>query len=460
MGTGESQHLACNTTMSEEKAVEDSVSGNSKTLFEAEDVNELRNTDVLCGRGPHTTHPGNNNYRSLISRCSVDHKQTSHGDKIEVARKLIEEISHANGRFVERDGQGQIVKVSPERVLVKVRQALSNQSRKLPPKDHPKTALSERLCLENKSSQIVRLGSQDQQSNTHEEKASKPEANQVSSSTSNDPWTDVTFPPDVVACLTLTNEYHCQEHLPLATPVQPKGGLFVDRRIAKYFQVDEEERLEVFLGTVTENFTPKENGDHEDIWRIVYDDEETEDFTKDDLDEALSLFSEQKWPSTMAQASVCETDEHDSSVEGGGMRFIPVAVEKLRETDVLLGRAAIFYNLVGNKQYRSLVSRYSCEYELAPRMDKPEIGFKVVQTIARACPSGRFVEKDSQGTMNTVSPERAVRIVCQALYNKNRWKSPAEKRRTSTLGEAVRETASGSLKRPRDDNEDYENHWW
>jgi hypothetical protein len=115
-------------------------------------------------------------------------------------------------------------------------------------------------------------------------------------------------------------------------------------------------------------------------------------------------------------------EEDDSSFEEDGMRFIPVALEKLRETDVLLGHHRGASRLPGNKHYRSLVSRYSSVYEQANHGDKSGVAFKVVQTIARACPSGRFVEKDSQGTMKTVSPERANRIICNAFNNKNRQK--------------------------------------
>jgi hypothetical protein len=101
--------------------------------FPTEKVGKLGNTDVLVGlSGPSTTLPaGNKNYRSLISRYSVEYEQTNRRSKTGIARKLVEEISQANGRFVEKDTQGKMITVSRERVLAKVRQALANQNRRV-----------------------------------------------------------------------------------------------------------------------------------------------------------------------------------------------------------------------------------------------------------------------------------------------------------------------------------------
>jgi hypothetical protein len=65
--------------------------------------------------------------------------------------------------------------------------------------------------------------------------------------------------------------------------------------------------LEMYCETVTAYFPSEVNEDNEDLWRIVYDDEEKEDFIKDQLDLALKLYAEQKQTPVDAAANVDRT---------------------------------------------------------------------------------------------------------------------------------------------------------
>jgi hypothetical protein len=64
-----------------------------------------------------------------------------------------------------------------------------------------------------------------------------------------------------------------------AATVETPGANFVNRRVAKDFPVDDKAELEMCYATAAEYFPAEENEDSEDLWCIVHDDEEKEDFT-------------------------------------------------------------------------------------------------------------------------------------------------------------------------------------
>jgi hypothetical protein len=97
--------------------------------------------------------------------------------------------------------------------------------------------------------------------------------------------------------------------------VKTPGENFVTRRVARNFEVDDRGRLEVYYATVTAYFPAEENEANADLWRIVYDDEDMEDFTKDELNKALKLYAKQKSPPPVAAvANAAKLDAAQSSI--------------------------------------------------------------------------------------------------------------------------------------------------
>ena len=65
---------------------------------------------------------------------------------------------------------------------------------------------------------------------------------------------------------------------------------FVGRRVAKFFP----DYDAVFLGTVAAWYPPVENEDETESWLVHYDDGDKEDFSREELREALVLYKEEQ----------------------------------------------------------------------------------------------------------------------------------------------------------------------
>lgn len=65
---------------------------------------------------------------------------------------------------------------------------------------------------------------------------------------------------------------------------------FINRRVAKVFENDNNGELEIFLGTVTRYTSAADAQANEPLWRVYYDDDDEEDFYWEDLDKGISLY--------------------------------------------------------------------------------------------------------------------------------------------------------------------------
>jgi hypothetical protein len=75
---------------------------------------------------------------------------------------------------------------------------------------------------------------------------------------------------------------------------------FVEQRVAKYFTI--KGQRELYFGKVTEFFPAEQNEGNRDMWHIVFEEGDEEDFYKKELDKAVLLVSEQKNPPDVAVA--------------------------------------------------------------------------------------------------------------------------------------------------------------
>ena len=64
---------------------------------------ELRDTDVLCGRGaPSQFHAGNAHFRDLVERFQSSYVAARRSDKPEIAVRLVDSVRERGGRFLKR----------------------------------------------------------------------------------------------------------------------------------------------------------------------------------------------------------------------------------------------------------------------------------------------------------------------------------------------------------------------
>ena len=68
-------------------------------------IDQVLETDVLCGRGGKTNnHGGNKRYRQVIDDMKVMYKSTQDkGLKTDLSRAIVEHVYSYGGRFVKRD---------------------------------------------------------------------------------------------------------------------------------------------------------------------------------------------------------------------------------------------------------------------------------------------------------------------------------------------------------------------
>jgi len=61
----------------------------------------IKSTDVLFGRGKRSTnHPGNKNYREVISRIAMEYKNSNKQQKTELSNRIVQTIHMQGGRFL------------------------------------------------------------------------------------------------------------------------------------------------------------------------------------------------------------------------------------------------------------------------------------------------------------------------------------------------------------------------
>jgi hypothetical protein len=66
-------------------------------------IYEVRDTDVLCGRGaPTNWHPGNQYFRRLVDRYQPVYLACKRADKPEIAVQVVDKIRERGGRFLKR----------------------------------------------------------------------------------------------------------------------------------------------------------------------------------------------------------------------------------------------------------------------------------------------------------------------------------------------------------------------
>jgi hypothetical protein len=82
--------------------------------------------------------------------------------------------------------------------------------------------------------------------------------------------------------------------LPAKSAKTPSGANFVNRRVAKSFEVDDTGRTEAYYATVTKYYPAEENEYDQDLWHIIYEDKDEEHFNTVELDKALKLYADLK----------------------------------------------------------------------------------------------------------------------------------------------------------------------
>ena len=66
-------------------------------------VPDVRDSDVLCGRGaPTSWHPGNQYFRSLVEHYQSAYLAARRADKPEIAMRVVHTIQESGGRFLKR----------------------------------------------------------------------------------------------------------------------------------------------------------------------------------------------------------------------------------------------------------------------------------------------------------------------------------------------------------------------
>jgi len=84
--------------------------------------------------------------------------------------------------------------------------------------------------------------------------------------------------------------------------------------------------------------------------------------------------------------------------------------------DVLLGRGSVIQNHLGNRKFRSLISRYSLDYTCAKKNDKQFIAMQIIREVRLSFPVGRFLKRDPTGNhWYEVDDQEATTKTLQAL---------------------------------------------
>jgi hypothetical protein len=136
----------------------------TKVLLDIEDepsdnYYHLRHNDVLVGRGNGiATFTGNRKFRSIVSTFKAEYVGAYRNEKCRVARVVMDEIEERGGRFVEKTGKGERVRIVDEkRALEKTCQCLreklnvskEDESKEIVP--HPVTKKAARVRKKSQS---------------------------------------------------------------------------------------------------------------------------------------------------------------------------------------------------------------------------------------------------------------------------------------------------------------------
>lgn len=116
--------------MSESKEAESKDDGNDASM---KDINEPRETDVLCGRGGAALrHPGNQTYRRLVNLNKSLYITCLKTEKLKISRSIVAAIREQQGRFLERDSKRQTwYDIGDKKAIEKTSQALREGQPKL-----------------------------------------------------------------------------------------------------------------------------------------------------------------------------------------------------------------------------------------------------------------------------------------------------------------------------------------
>jgi hypothetical protein len=88
------------------------------------DTDDIREHDVLCGRGGRTnSHDGNKHFRSIVSENQSEYLASRKTDKMLIAKRIVSIIKGNGGRFLKPNGDGWI-EVPDKRAQQKTSQAL------------------------------------------------------------------------------------------------------------------------------------------------------------------------------------------------------------------------------------------------------------------------------------------------------------------------------------------------
>lgn len=90
-------------------------------------IDEIRDTDVLCGRGGRTNHnPGNKRYRRVIQDMREMYKNVEgKSNKTDLARTIVDHVCRYGGRFIKKEeGSGRYYVLTRGEARKKTSQAL------------------------------------------------------------------------------------------------------------------------------------------------------------------------------------------------------------------------------------------------------------------------------------------------------------------------------------------------
>lgn len=88
--------------------------------------NAIKPQDVLCGRGGLTnSHVGNKNFRKVVAEYQQEYLVAKKKEKKEIAKRIVNRIQHAGGRFLKRSADSHVwSEVTEKKALEKTSQAL------------------------------------------------------------------------------------------------------------------------------------------------------------------------------------------------------------------------------------------------------------------------------------------------------------------------------------------------
>lgn len=109
-------------------------------------------------------------------------------------------------------------------------------------------------------------------------------------------------------------------------------------------------------------------------------------------------------------------------------------IDSPTDFDVLFGRGGLTNAHPGNKRFRDVIALHRPDYIRAIKMDKPSVARRIVRSIRRGTPPGRFLKKGDDGRWYDVGDRTAAEKTSQGL----RERSNAEKRQRHALREALR----------------------